>query len=139
MSSNARSRILTATLAIAAGGGLMAASLSSASAEQGWPNHFQGSHWGENHSGHGEAGRWDHNHPRREEVNNRLAHQDHRINQERREGEISGREAHQLHREDHQIRREERYMAAQNGGHISRGEQQVLNQQENNVSRQIGR
>jgi hypothetical protein len=29
-------------------------------------------------------------------------------------------------------------MASQNGGHITRGEQAVLNRQENGVSRQIG-
>ena len=30
-------------------------------------------------------------------------------------------------------------MASQNGGHISKSEQTVLNQQENSVSRQIGK
>jgi len=29
-------------------------------------------------------------------------------------------------------------MASQNGGHITRGEQRVLNQQENQLSREIG-
>jgi hypothetical protein len=82
---------------------------------------------------------WQEDHPRREEVNNRLANQDHRINQERREGEISGRQARQLHREDHQIRNEERRMASRDGGHITRADQRILNRQENHVSRQIGR
>jgi hypothetical protein len=81
---------------------------------------------------------WDKNHPRREQVNNRLKNQDHRINQERREGEITKGQAQQLHQEDHQIRQEERDMASQNGGHITSGEQRTLNQQENAVSRQIG-
>jgi hypothetical protein len=36
------------------------------------------------------------------------------------------------------IRREERLMAAQNGGHITKAEQRVLNRQENAVSRKIG-
>ena len=31
---------------------------------------------------------WEMNHPRRDEVNDRLAHQDHRIDRERRDGEI---------------------------------------------------
>jgi transposase len=55
--------------------------------------------------------------------------------------EVTGlrREAQALHREDHRIRHEERKMASLNGGHITRGEQRVLNQQENRVSRQIGR
>jgi hypothetical protein len=81
---------------------------------------------------------WNQAHPRRAEVNSRLKNQDHRINQERREGEISGKEAHKLHAEDHAVRQEERDMAKQNGGHITRSEQRVLNQQENGVSRQIG-
>jgi hypothetical protein len=81
---------------------------------------------------------WQKNHPRREQVNQRLANQNHRINQERREGEITGKQARNLHREDRQIRQEERDMASQNGGHITKSEQRVLNQQENAVSRQIG-
>jgi hypothetical protein len=81
---------------------------------------------------------WNQAHPRRAEVNARLGNQNSRINKERREGEISGKEAHKLHKEDHEIRQEERDMAKQNGGHITRSEQKVLNQQENGVSRQIG-
>jgi hypothetical protein len=82
---------------------------------------------------------WNEKHPRRAEVNSRLDNQNKRINQERREGEISGKEARKLHKEDREIRQEERDMAKQNGGHITRSEQKVLNQQENAVSRQIGR
>jgi hypothetical protein len=82
---------------------------------------------------------WERNHPRRDQVNDRLENQSRRINREYREGEISRGQARALHREDHQIRQEERTMASLNGGHITRGEQRVLNQQENAVSRQIGR
>jgi hypothetical protein len=84
-------------------------------------------------------GQWAKDHPRRAEVNHRLANQDRRINQERREGEITQAQAAKLHREDRQIRQEERAMASQNGGHITRQEQRTLNQQENAVSRQIGK
>ena len=84
-----------------------------------------------------DTGRFDQSHPRRAEVNDRLANQDHRINAERRDGEISGSQAAQLHRQDRQIGQEERDMASQNGGHITRSEQGVLNQQENVVSREI--
>jgi hypothetical protein len=56
-----------------------------------------------------------------------------------REGEITRDQAAKLHKEDHQIRQEERAMASQNGGHITRQEQKTLNQQENAVSRQIGK
>ena len=79
------------------------------------------------------------NHPRREQVNGRLANQNQRINKEVREGEMTRRQAQNLHRKDRQIRQEERAMASQNGGHITKSEQRVLNQQENAVSRQIGR
>lgn len=81
---------------------------------------------------------WNATHPRRTEVNHRLANQDRRIHQEVREGEMSRAEAMRLHRDDHQIRQEERLMASQDGGRITRQEDRALNQQENRVSRQIG-
>ncbi|KAF7964009.1 hypothetical protein AWV80_03300 [Cupriavidus sp. UYMU48A] len=83
--------------------------------------------------------RWERQHPRREQVNERLATQNQRIHHEVKEGEISKAQAARLHQEDRQIRQEERTMASQNGGHITRQEQSALNQQENGVSRQIGR
>jgi hypothetical protein len=82
---------------------------------------------------------WQKNHPRREQVNNRLANQNKRIHQEVKEGEISKGQAAKLHREDHNIRKEERAMASTNHGHITKTEQKALNQQENQVSRQIGK
>jgi hypothetical protein len=85
------------------------------------------------------ATQWQRDHPRRTEVNQRLNNQDRRINKELKEGEITKAQASKLHREDRQIRREERLMASQNGGHITKQEQRTLNQQENAVSRQIGK
>ena len=82
---------------------------------------------------------WQQNHPRRTEVNARLANQNRRIDKEVAEGEMSKGQAAQLHKEDHQIRREERLMASQNNGHITKQEQRTLNQQENAVSKQIGK
>ena len=79
------------------------------------------------------------NHPRRAQVNKRLKNQNKRINQEVKEGEISKGQAAGLHKEDRQIRNEERAMASQNGGHITRQEQKTLNQQENAASKQIGK
>jgi hypothetical protein len=81
---------------------------------------------------------WQKDHPRRAQVNSRLANQNHRINQERKSGQITRGQAHQLHQEDHAMRREERTMASTNGGHITKAEHRALNQQENQVSRQIG-
>src|ERR1700678_2057824 len=46
---------------------------------------------------------WQHAHPRRVEVNHRLAHQDMRIHRALREGRIGPRQAANLHREDHMI------------------------------------
>jgi hypothetical protein len=82
--------------------------------------------------------KWEKNHPRRDQVNDRLQNQNRRINKELKEGEITKQQANQLHRDDRQIRQEERDMASQNGGHITKSEQKVLNQQLNAVSKQIG-
>ncbi len=81
---------------------------------------------------------WAKNHPRRHQVNARLNNQNKRINEEVKEGDLTKAQGAKLHREDHQIRQEERLMASQNGGHITKQEQRTLNQQENAVSRQIG-
>jgi hypothetical protein len=81
---------------------------------------------------------WQKDHPRREEVNNRLGNQNQRIHNQVKAGDLSKAQAAKLHKDDHQIRKEERMMASQNGGHITKSEQKVLNQQENGVSNQIG-
>ena len=86
-----------------------------------------------------EAGQWARHHPRRAEVNHRLANQDKRIHQEVKEGDLTKSQANALHKKDRQIRQEERDMASQNGGHITKQEQKTLNQQENAVSKQIGK
>jgi hypothetical protein len=80
---------------------------------------------------------WQKDHPRRAEVNARLDNQNHRINQDVRDGTLTKGQAQGLHKDDHQIRQEERDMASQNGSHITKSEQGVLNQQENAVSGQI--
>jgi hypothetical protein len=55
---------------------------------------------------------WQKSHPRRNQVNHRLHHQNHRIHRDVRNGTM-------------------------NGGHITRPEQRVLNQQENGISSRI--
>jgi len=87
----------------------------------------------------GQGAEWSKQHPRRAEVNKRLANQNQRIKNEVKEGEMSKAQAASLHKQDKQIRQEERDMAAQNGGHITKQEQKTLNQQENAVSKQIGK
>ena len=83
--------------------------------------------------------KWEKTHPRRDQVNDRLANQNRRIHNEVKEGDLTKAQAANLHNEDHQIRQEERTMASQNGGHITKTEQKALNQQENAVSNQIGK
>ena len=82
---------------------------------------------------------WQAHHPRREQVNNRLGHQNARIHQEVKEGEMSHAKAVRLHRADHRIRMQERHMAARHDGHITRRQQARINHEENHVSRRIGR
>ncbi|HTC16772.1 MAG TPA: hypothetical protein VK695_13300 [Steroidobacteraceae bacterium] len=82
---------------------------------------------------------WQKDHPRRTQVNSRLNNQNRRIHNEVKDGQINKAQATQLHSEDHAIRSEERTMASTNGGHITKTEQHALNQQENQVSQQIGK
>jgi len=81
---------------------------------------------------------WAKDHPRRHEVNHRLKVQNARIHDQVKKGELSKQQAAKLHKDDHQIRQEERDMASQNGGHITKQEERTLNEQENRVSRNIG-
>jgi len=80
---------------------------------------------------------WQKNHPRRTQVNHRLANQNKRINTDVKDGTMTKSQAAAVHHEDHQVRQEERDMASQNGGHITKSEQNVLNKQENGISNQI--
>ena len=80
---------------------------------------------------------WQKAHPRRTEVNGRLNNQKHAINQDVKNGTLTKGQAASLRKDDHQIRQEERNMASQNGGHITKSEQKTLNQQENAVRSQI--
>lgn len=83
------------------------------------------------------AGPWQDHHPRRVEVNHRLANQNMRIDHAVREGRIAPREAANLHHQDRVIRHEERHDAAFHGSHLTRVEQARLNHQENAVSGHI--
>jgi hypothetical protein len=85
-----------------------------------------------------QTGEWAATHPRRVEVNSRLALQSDRIHQQVAHGDMSYAEAGRLHCEDRQIRTEERDMASQGYSHLTRVDQRALNQQENRVNRQIG-
>ncbi len=82
---------------------------------------------------------WQKHHPRREQVNNRLANQNHRITAERKEGDITKAQAQALRSTDRSIRAQERADAAINHGHITRAEQRSLNQELNANSGAIGK
>jgi len=81
---------------------------------------------------------WQKDHPRREQVNNRLENQNKRITQEKKEGEITGAQAKALRSNDKTIHSEEKAMASQDNGHITKTDQKALNQQLNKNSKAIG-
>jgi hypothetical protein len=76
-------------------------------------------------------------HPRRAEVNERIAHQTARIHEARRDGDLTARQALRLHRADERVRRQEVRFARHHNGHITRREQVRLNREENRISRHI--
>lgn len=80
---------------------------------------------------------WKKEHPRRAEVNKRLNNQNRRIKEGVKSGKLTKDQAKDLHKQDRAIRKEERAMAAQHGGHITKAEKKALNQQENGVSKEI--
>jgi hypothetical protein len=80
---------------------------------------------------------WQKNHPRRDEVNSRLAHQDQRIKHDVKDGSMSHDEAKSLHQQDKSIREQERADASADNGHITKHEKTLLNKEENNVSHEI--
>lgn len=81
---------------------------------------------------------WERSHPRRDQVNDRLATQNRRIHRQVRDGDLTKARAVSLHRQDRKVVGEERLMASQSGGHITKLEQAALNQQENRISTRIG-
>lgn len=80
------------------------------------------------------AGRFARQHPRRAQVLGRDNNLNNRINANR--GNLGGHYG-QLKSEDKSIHRQEQRDAAQNGGHITKGEQNQLNREENHVNNQI--
>lgn len=82
---------------------------------------------------------WQQSHPRRAEVNGRLAAQNKRISNEVSTGRISHAQAHALRANDKTVRGEERAMATQDGGHVTRTDRRALNQQLNQNSAAIGK
>jgi len=82
--------------------------------------------------------RWDAHHPRRDQVNDRIQRQNHRITHERREGDLTGAQAHALRASDRATLAQERADARTNGGHITKVQQRQLNAELNANSKAIG-
>jgi hypothetical protein len=82
---------------------------------------------------------WTQHHPRRAEVNHRPAVQGAPIRDDIHDGDLTKGQAQTLHSEDRTIRHQERFDASLNNGHIAKAEQRALNQEENAVSKQIGK
>ena len=83
-----------------------------------------------------QANRFANRHPRRAQVLRRDGNLNRRVNANR--GDLGGHYG-QLKHEDRSIRRQEQRDARANGGHITRGEQNQINREENHVNNQIKR
>lgn len=83
---------------------------------------------------------WQRHHPARHEINGRIRHQEHRITQERREGDLTRGQAQALRAQDRAVLRQERAdaRADHNRGHLNRAQVRTLNQELNANSRAIG-
>jgi hypothetical protein len=77
-------------------------------------------------------------HPRRAEVNARLAHQAYRIDHARLTGHMTAAKAWRLHHADYRVRLQEARFARHHHGHITRFEQRRLNREENRIGHRIG-
>ncbi len=82
---------------------------------------------------------WQSKHPRREQVNNRLNRQNHRITAEHKEGDITTAQAKALRSTYRSVRAQERADATINGDHITKAEQKNLNAELNANSQAIGK
>ena len=80
---------------------------------------------------------WQAHHPRQAEVLARDAHQRAEVREERREGDLTRRQAHRLLATDRRIDRQDHLLARANGGFITRHEQRFMNREENRVGRHI--
>jgi hypothetical protein len=70
-------------------------------------------------------------HPRRNEVNKRVANQRARINQGDKSGKLTAQQTQQLKANDRAIKQQEHADVKANGGHLTKPELKQLNQEEN--------
>lgn len=72
-------------------------------------------------------------------MHQRRAHQQARIRQGVRSGEMTGRETRHVEHQEHAIHRETRAMRAADNGHLTRSDRKTIASQQNQESRRIDR
>ena len=84
---------------------------------------------------------WQKHHPERTEINQRIRTQNHRITQERREGDLTKPQAQALRAQDKSVLQQERADARANGnhGHLNGAQVNSLNAELNANSGAIGK
>ncbi len=82
--------------------------------------------------------RFEHRHPRRDQVLDRTQIQNRRITRQVRQGELNHAQAHRLRRNDARIAHREQMMARHNGGYITKKQKARLNHRLNANSKRIG-
>ena len=82
--------------------------------------------------------RFEHHHPRRDQVLDRTQVQNRRITREVREGDLTHAQAHALRLTDRSVALQQRADAKANGGYITKQEQRALDRELNANSKQIG-
>ncbi len=83
------------------------------------------------------TGRFARQHPRRYEVNRRVANQRQRIRQGATTGALTTGQSRQLRSDDRAIKQQEHKDVKTNGGYLTKPEQKQLNQEENATRRLI--
>ena len=76
------------------------------------------------------GGKFAHKHARRNEVNKRVKNQRQAINRDEKDGKLTKAQGNQLKANDRAIKEQEHADVKKNGGHITKGEQKQLNQEE---------
>lgn len=82
-------------------------------------------------------GVWNRTHPRRAEVNHRIANQERQIRHDVRDGQLSRGQGRALMAQERAVRADERADARLDGGHITRSEQAQLNGDLNAIHNEI--
>ncbi len=78
-------------------------------------------------------------HPRVNEVNKREDKQEKRVTNERKEGDITKAQAHQDRKNLSSVNQEKKDMRKTDNGHLTKTDQEALNQQLNANSKKIGK